>query len=110
MVSLRHLNIVAYYGRCLAPPCIITEYCSRGSLACVLGEARRDPATAAALTWRRRLSLVRARVHRLVAVWWLVCRRSTRLADPGAVARQRLQGAIAPGPAIQALRRHGSHG
>lgn len=60
MVSLRHLNIVAYYGRCLAPPCIITEYCSRGSLACVLAAARADGRVAAALTWRRRLSLVRA--------------------------------------------------
>ncbi|KAL4422378.1 hypothetical protein ABPG75_008575 [Micractinium tetrahymenae] len=57
MVSLRHLNIVAYYGRCLRPPCIITEYCSRGSLACVLAAARRDAGVAAMLTWRRRLSL-----------------------------------------------------
>ncbi|KAL4436157.1 hypothetical protein ABPG77_005605 [Micractinium sp. CCAP 211/92] len=63
MVSLRHLHIVAYYEPLPAPrPCIITEYCSRGSLACVLGEARRDAATAAALTWRRRLSLVGGRL------------------------------------------------
>lgn len=33
----RHPNIVNFIGICRNPPCIITEYCSRGSLAEVGG-------------------------------------------------------------------------
>ena len=36
------------------------EYCERGSLTGVLAAARHDPAAAAHLPWRRRLSMVRA--------------------------------------------------
>ena len=44
-------------GVCANPPCIVSEYCTRGSLTDVLHQARisRDPA--AALSWARRLSI-----------------------------------------------------
>lgn len=42
---------------CREPPCLITEYCSRGSLNDVLAAARRDPALAARLTWRQLVSM-----------------------------------------------------
>jgi hypothetical protein len=58
MFSLRHPNCVQLMGTCLAPPCLITEYCSRGSLADCLREARRHPAAAAELPWHRRLAMV----------------------------------------------------
>ncbi|KAI3427342.1 hypothetical protein D9Q98_010259 [Chlorella vulgaris] len=57
MFSLRHPNCVQLMGTCLAPPCLITEYCSRGSLADCLREARRHPAAAAELPWHRRLAM-----------------------------------------------------
>lgn len=40
----------------------LPEYCARGGLDSVLAEARRDPAAAAELTWKRRISLVGALV------------------------------------------------
>lgn len=42
-------------------PCLVSEYCVRGSLFDVLQEARRSPVMAAQLDWPRRLRLVRAR-------------------------------------------------
>ena len=45
-------------GVCREPPCLVTEYCQRGSLTDVLAEGRRDPAVAAQLTWHRRLLMV----------------------------------------------------
>jgi serine/threonine protein kinase len=58
MASLRHPNCVPFFAVCHNPPCIVTEYCSRGGLDSVLAEARRDPAALAKMTWKRRLSLV----------------------------------------------------
>ena len=58
LASLRHPCIVSFYGICRKPPCIVTEYCSRGSLVDLLAAARRDASVAAMLTWHRRLSMV----------------------------------------------------
>ncbi|EFN51109.1 hypothetical protein CHLNCDRAFT_13183, partial [Chlorella variabilis] len=55
MFSLRHPNCVQLMGTCLAPPCLVTEYCQRGSLADCLREARRHRDAADCLTWHRRL-------------------------------------------------------
>ncbi|KAL4441022.1 hypothetical protein ABPG77_010453 [Micractinium sp. CCAP 211/92] len=57
MASLRHPNIVGFLGVCSLPPCMISEYCARGSLASVLAAGRQDASVAAELTWRRRLSM-----------------------------------------------------
>ena len=46
-------------GVCQEPPCLVTEYCQRGSLTDVLSEGQSDPAAAAQLTWHRRLRMVR---------------------------------------------------
>lgn len=37
------------------PPCLVMEYCARGSVYGVLSGAAADPAAAAALTWPRLL-------------------------------------------------------
>ncbi len=58
MASLRHPNICFFMAFCAVPPCVITEYCAMGSLADVLWQARRSPAQAGALEWRRRLLMV----------------------------------------------------
>lgn len=44
-------------GVCISPPCIVSEYCARGSLTDVLRQARAAPDPAAALSWARRLSI-----------------------------------------------------
>lgn len=38
--SLRHPNIVQFIGICAEPPCIVSEYCERGSLCNLLKSAR----------------------------------------------------------------------
>ena len=58
MCSLRHPSIVTFLGVCPVPPCVVTEYCARGSLADVLRNARQSPAAAAKLDWLRRLNMV----------------------------------------------------
>lgn len=58
MAKLRHPNIVQFLGICLSPPCLVTEYCSKGSLTKLLFEARTDPTRALELTWQRRLGLL----------------------------------------------------
>jgi hypothetical protein len=69
LASMRHPNVVNFFGICREPPCIITEFCSRGSLAEVLAEARRSPETAgAALTWQRRLTMM---LHAAVGMLYL---------------------------------------
>ncbi|KAI8472913.1 MAG: hypothetical protein J3K34DRAFT_502100 [Monoraphidium minutum] len=55
LANLRHPNVVMFLGVCLRPPCVVTEYCSLGSLYDVLRRARRDAAFGARLTWTRRL-------------------------------------------------------
>lgn len=53
MARMRHPNIVSFMGLCAMPPCILTEYCPRGSVFDVL----RRPAATAELTWHRRLGM-----------------------------------------------------
>ncbi|PRW57695.1 Serine threonine- kinase CTR1 [Chlorella sorokiniana] len=57
MASLQHPNIVQFMGVCTRPPAMITEYCSRGSLAEVLKGAKTRPDKLRALTWTRRLAM-----------------------------------------------------
>ncbi|PRW05763.1 Purple acid phosphatase 18 [Chlorella sorokiniana] len=58
LASLRHPNIVNFFGICHDPPCIVTEYAAYGSLAELLARARAEPAVAEALTWPRRLAML----------------------------------------------------
>ncbi|KAL4443368.1 hypothetical protein ABPG75_011105 [Micractinium tetrahymenae] len=57
MAGLRHPNICQFYALCRLPPCLLAEYCAKGSLAEVLHQARGDARLAAQLTWRRRLAM-----------------------------------------------------
>ena len=57
MASLRHPNVVMFMGLCLEPPCIVTEFCARGSLYDVLRKARASPPFAQQLDWPRRLGM-----------------------------------------------------
>ena len=57
MAALRHPNVVGFLGVCMGPPCIVTEYCSRGSLTDVLRGGKSSPAKAALLDWTRRLNM-----------------------------------------------------
>ena len=59
MSTLRHPNILGFLGLCLLPPCLVSEYCPRGSLYDILREARTSQKLASQLTWARRLSIVR---------------------------------------------------
>ncbi len=58
--DLRHPNIVQFFGMTCGPgdwPCIVMEYCSRGSLRRVLDEARNGGEEQRQLTWSRRLKM-----------------------------------------------------
>lgn len=57
MASLRHPNVVMFMGLCLEPPCIVTEFCARGSLFDVLRKARSSPPFAQQMDWTRRLGM-----------------------------------------------------
>ncbi|KAL4855412.1 Importin-5 [Chlorella vulgaris] len=57
MAMLRHPNVVSFYGVCRTPPCLLTEYCSRGSLHDVLSSTHRVPRLAEQLCWQRCLSM-----------------------------------------------------
>ena len=57
MVNMRHPNVILFMGLCPEPPCIVTEYCSRGSLYDLLQAARQDEALAQQLSWSKRLGL-----------------------------------------------------
>lgn len=57
------MGAVSFMGICTLPPCLVSEYCRRGSLYDVLQAAARDPAQAAQLTWRRRVHMVSAWTH-----------------------------------------------
>ena len=57
MAAMRHPNVVLYLGVCLDPPCVVTEYCARGSLNDVLKRALYNAKYAEQLDWRVRLSM-----------------------------------------------------
>ena len=57
MSSLRHPNIVLWMGICLEPPCLVTEWCSRGSLYDVLTKAAQAGPGSKPLDWLRCLSM-----------------------------------------------------
>ena len=57
LAAIRHPHVVAFLGMCAAPPSIITEKCSRGSLFDLLQRANQDPRLASTLTWSLRLRL-----------------------------------------------------
>ena len=57
MAALRHPNIVLFMGVCLDPPCVVSEWCARGSLFDVLTKARKNPSLAPQLDWTRRLNM-----------------------------------------------------
>lgn len=57
MATLRHPNVVGFLGVCMNPPCIVTEYCARGSMTDVLRGAKSSPAKAVLLDWPRRLNM-----------------------------------------------------
>ncbi len=58
MVGMRHPNVILFLGVCPDPPCVVTEYCSKGSLYDVLLEAKENPLLARSLTWYRRVSMM----------------------------------------------------
>ena len=49
MAVLRHPNIVMFLGACSQPPCMVTEYCARGSLLDILMRARQLPVSMSGL-------------------------------------------------------------
>lgn len=57
MAAIRHPNVVLFMGVCLEPACMVTEWCSRGSVYDILVKARKNPALGAQLDWPRRLSM-----------------------------------------------------
>jgi serine/threonine protein kinase len=58
MASMRHPNIVQFMGIVSMPPCVVTEFCERGSLTDVLKRARKGESGAVeALGWRLRLNM-----------------------------------------------------
>ena len=54
MAAMRHPNIVLYLGVCSDPPCVVTEYCARGSLNDVFKRALLNPLYATHLDWCKR--------------------------------------------------------
>ena len=58
MAELRHPNIVQFLGICISPPCLVTEFCCRGSLTALLRQAKTKPEKAIELTWSRRLGVL----------------------------------------------------
>ena len=43
MAAIRHPNVVLFMGVCLEPACLVTEWCSRGSVFDILVKARKNP-------------------------------------------------------------------
>jgi hypothetical protein len=54
-----------FMGLCTAPPCLVCEYCPRGSLYDTLRDARKYPARARELTWVVRLRMVSGKLREL---------------------------------------------
>ena len=42
MATLRHPNVVMFLGVCTEPPCVITEFCARGSMLDALQRAHKS--------------------------------------------------------------------
>lgn len=63
--SVCHPNIVSLKGVCKEPPCLLTEWCSRGSLLDILKQAQSSTALQHELTWplRLRMALQIAKVN-----------------------------------------------
>ncbi|KAL3162493.1 hypothetical protein ABBQ32_010154 [Trebouxia sp. C0010 RCD-2024] len=57
MSAIRHPNVVLFMGVCLDPPCMVTEFCARGSMFDVLAKARSSSLLAQQLDWPKRLSM-----------------------------------------------------
>ena len=57
LIQLRHPNVLMIMGLCTMPPCLVCEYCPRGSLRACLNEARDFPAAEARLDWAKRLRM-----------------------------------------------------
>ena len=57
MSSIRHPNVVLFMGLCFEPPCMVSEFCARGSLYDVLKRARAKPALGQQLDWPKRLNM-----------------------------------------------------
>ncbi|KAK9845513.1 hypothetical protein WJX81_008391 [Elliptochloris bilobata] len=57
VAAIRHPNVVLFMGVCLDPPCMVTEWCARGSLFDVLQKASKNPSLAPQLDWPRRLNI-----------------------------------------------------
>jgi len=58
--NLRHPNVVSMMGICTTPPCIVMDYCSKGSLFEVIAGARSQSNNMHNQSmWRRRVGLVR---------------------------------------------------
>ncbi|KAL4441802.1 hypothetical protein ABPG77_003718 [Micractinium sp. CCAP 211/92] len=57
MGRMRHPNLVNFMGLCMVPPCILTEFCAKGSLYNVLQRARQSSEASAQLGWQRRLGM-----------------------------------------------------
>ena len=57
MATVRHPNVVMFMGLCLAPVCIIIEFCARGSLSDIIRKAATSTAFAQQMDWPKRLSM-----------------------------------------------------
>ena len=57
MAALRHPNVLAFMGLCSSPPCLVSEYCPRGSLYDLLREAKGSPELSATISWAVRLKM-----------------------------------------------------
>ena len=94
MAGMRHPNILGFLGLCMVPPCLVSEYCTRGSLYDILRDARSSARLARHLTWARRLSMVRRccawgcggllaeKTEQLAGSWWRHINILTQLHTP----------------------------
>ena len=57
MAAIRHPNVVMFMGLCLAPVCVVTKFCARGSLSDVIRKAATSAIFAQLLDWPKRLSM-----------------------------------------------------
>ncbi|DBA74000.1 hypothetical protein WJX77_000667 [Trebouxia sp. C0004] len=57
MAALRHPNVVMFLGVCLEPPCMVAEFCARGSMHDVLTRASRSKTLQQQLDWVRRINM-----------------------------------------------------